>query len=246
MINVTSLIQLYASSFKSFNDEFKIVPATCWTSRDPADVFNYRRGQQTTASPSRLLSQSQSFLLFKIYCTIIRLCGIDNMMLRLVSMAILVVGASSSCEVCLDGGVPGNPLAMIGDFTCQYYYDNYLELKGTGQQCITAHLPENQVACGCGNTEAPLPADITSSPPISPPVTSAPVTFAPSAADFPTAVVSTAPIGPPVTSAPVTFAPSAADFPTALVSAITKDASGATHAFIMTSFCAIVLAMTTL
>jgi hypothetical protein len=127
-------------------------------------------------------------------------------------MAILVIGASSSCEVCLDAGPPGNPLAKIGDFTCQYYYDNYLELKGTGQQCITAHLPENQVACGCGNA-----ANITTDPSMN----------------------------LPVTSAPVTSAPVAVDVPRTMASAITGATSGATHAFVVNSFCAIVLAMAT-
>lgn len=69
MINVTSFILRYASSSKSFifNDAFKkLFPPPAGPAAAHADVFNYRRGQQTTASPSRLLSQSQSFLLFKI------------------------------------------------------------------------------------------------------------------------------------------------------------------------------------
>jgi hypothetical protein len=88
-----------------------------------------------------------------------------------------VVSTSNKCVVCLNGGPPGNPNAIVGDFLCQYYFDNSDEIPPGGQQCTTLQLPENQAICGCapgGSTRAP----VVSSPIVAPPmaaITQAPI-----------------------------------------------------------------------
>jgi hypothetical protein len=158
-----------------------------------------------------------------------------------------VVSTSNNCVVCLNGGPPGNPNAIVGDFLCQYYFDNSDYIPPGGQQCIALQLPENQAICGCeGFTQAPIVSLPIVAPPPMAVITQAPIappTGAPAAATAsPMNNVTGAPDNPPDSSSDlVSSAPSAMppiDFPTLVAGSQREISAAAEVSNMVTRLCA--------